>query len=142
MENVNWLSFIIAVLIPMIAGFIWYNPKVFGTAWMKSIGMTEEKAKEANMALVMGLSLVLSAFIAFFFLNNVNGLGQEGEFDTFQHGAFHGAFIGVLIVLPVMVTNGLFEQRNWTNMIINVAYWIVVFALVGGVLDAMNSWPG
>ena len=140
MENVNWVSFIIAVLIPMILGFIWYNPKVFGKAWMESIGMTEEKAKQANMAVVFGLSLVLSALLAFFMINFCNGEGQEGEFDTFKHGAFHGVFIGLVVIMPVMVTNGLFEQKSAKNMMINVAYWLVALALMGGVLDAMNTW--
>ena len=54
MPDVNWLSFIIAVLIPMILGFVWYHPKVFGKAWMDSIGMTEEKAKEAGYDLKIG----------------------------------------------------------------------------------------
>ena len=142
MPPVNWLSFAIAVLIPMILGFIWYNPKVFGKAWMESIGMTEEKAKEANMPLTFGLSLVLSALLAFFLINFVNApVEQEGIYDTFKHGAFHGAFLGVVVVIPVMVTNGLFEQKSWKNMLINVAYWTLAMALMGGVLDAMNTWP-
>lgn len=141
MENVNWLSFVIAVLIPMIMGFIWYHKAVFGKAWMADTGMTEEKAKEANMALTFGLSLVMSALLAFFLINFNNGPGQEGEFDTFGHGAFHGVFLGIVVVLPVFVTNGLFEQKSWRLVLINVAYWIVTFALMGGVLDAMNHWP-
>jgi len=32
----------IAGLIPLMIGFVWYNPKVFGNAWMKSINVTEE----------------------------------------------------------------------------------------------------
>lgn len=141
MENVNWLSFVIAVLIPLVMGFIWYHPKVFGKAWMESVGMTEEKAKEANMPLTFGLSLVLSALLAFFLINFTNApAAQEGVYDTFKHGAFHGVFLGVVVVIPVMVTNGLFEQKSWKNMMINVAYWIVTMALMGGVLDSMNTW--
>jgi hypothetical protein len=139
MENVNWLSLILAALIPMVVGFIWYNPKVFGNAWMASIGMTEEKAKEANMALTFGLSFVMALLLAFFMLMFVNGPGQEGEFDTFKHGAFHGVFIAILVGMPILVTNGLFEQKNFKNLAINTGYWIVTLALVGGVVDVMNT---
>jgi hypothetical protein len=56
----------IAALVPTIMGFIWYNPKVFGTAWMASAGLTQETAmKDFNMPLVFGLSYVLSFFLAF-----------------------------------------------------------------------------
>ena len=141
MGNINWLSLIIGALIPMVMGFIWYHKVVFGKAWMESVGMTEEKAKNANMLVVFGVSLVMAFILAFFFLNFNNSPGQEGQYDTFKHGAFHGALIAVLVAMPVMVTNALFEQKSFKNMVINVAYWILTLALVGGVVDAMNHWP-
>ena len=56
----------IAALVPTLIGFIWYNPKVFGKAWMDSCGLTPESAmKDFNMPLVMGLSLLLSFMLAF-----------------------------------------------------------------------------
>ena len=56
----------IAALVPTIMGFIWYNPKVFGKAWMESAGLTMETAmKGFNMPLVMGLSLFFSFMLAF-----------------------------------------------------------------------------
>ena len=142
MENINWLSVIISTLMPMIMGFIYYHPKVAGKAWMESIGMTEEKAREANMPLTFGISLVMSFLLTFFLINFNNGPGQEGQFDTFGHGAFHGAFLGLIVVMPVFVTNGLFEQKGWKNTIINVVYWVITLALMGGILDAMNHWTG
>lgn len=55
-----------AALVPTLIGFIWYHPKVFGTAWMASAGLTQETAmKGFNMPLVMGLSLVFSFMLAF-----------------------------------------------------------------------------
>lgn len=131
---------LIATLIPMIMGFVYYHKALFGNAWIKSIGMTEEKAKEANMGVVFGVSLVMSFLIAFFMLNFCNGEGQEGQFDTFKHGAAHGAIISVFFVIPIFITNGLFEQRSWTNMLINAGYWLITLAIMGGILDAMNHF--
>ena len=140
-DNINWLSMVLATLTPMLVGFIYYHKAVFGKAWMKSIGMTEEKAKEANMAVVFGVSIVLSFLLAFFMLNFTNdGINQEGEFDNFGHGAWHGAFAAIIIITPVMIITGLFEQKSWKNMLINVFYWIITLALMGGILDAMNHW--
>ncbi len=140
MGEINWLSVLIATFIPSIMGFAWYSPMLFGKAWMDSIGMTEEKARSANMPLIMGISLVLAFFMTFFLMANVNGPGQEGEFDTFKHGALHGAIVGIMIVVPTFISNGLFEQKSWKNMLINVAYWTVTLSIMGGVLDAMNHW--
>ena len=141
MENVNWLSMILSTLTPTVLGFAWYHKATFGKAWMDSIGMTEEKAQSGNMTMMMGLSLVMAFILSFFLINFNNSPGQEGEFDTFRHGAFHGAFIGLVIVMPTFISNGLFEQKSWKNMLINVAYWTVTLAVMGGILDAMNHWP-
>src|SRR6478735_6587269 len=63
--HMNFLAILVAALVPMALGFIWYNPKFLGKAWMEASGMTEEKAKNANMGLVFGLSFVFSFILAF-----------------------------------------------------------------------------
>ena len=83
----------------------------------------------------------MSFILAFFMINFNNGPGQEGPFDTFGHGAFHGLVIGIVIAMPIMVINGLFELRNLKNLGINTLYWIITLMLMGGIVDAMNHWP-
>ena len=63
--EINIVVHLIAALVPMIIGFIWYNPKVFGNEWMIAAGMTEEKVKSGNMPLIFGLSFVLSIVLSF-----------------------------------------------------------------------------
>ena len=62
-----WLLPLVA-FIPLIIGSIWYNPKVFGTAWMQESGMTEEKAKQMNPAKTYGLAVVMAFLLAFFII--------------------------------------------------------------------------
>lgn len=141
MPQPNWLAIIIATLIPMFIGFIYYHKSVFGKAWMSTIGVTEEDLKKGNMAVIFGVSLIMSFLLSWFLLINVDGPGQEGSFDSFKHGAFHGAEIGLLVAMPLMVTNALFERKNFKYMAINLGYWIITLMLMGGVIDAMNHWP-
>lgn len=56
----NMLLAAATALIPLLIGFVWYNPKVFGTAWMKEAGVTMEDGKKMNMPLVFGLTYFLS----------------------------------------------------------------------------------
>src|SRR5882762_8312540 len=56
---------LLTALVPMIVGFIWYNSKVFGTAWMKAAGVSEEKMKGGNMLVIFGFTYLLSFFAAF-----------------------------------------------------------------------------
>src|SRR5687768_12041053 len=113
----------LTALFPLIFGFIWYHPKVFGKPWMAGAGLTEDSAKTMNMPLVFGLTYVFSFFIAFM-LHGVTihqfGAGGllepemgytdpegaitalkdalqlfENKFRTFRHGVVHGVITGI-----------------------------------------------
>lgn len=141
MPQPNWIAILIASLIPMIVGFIYYHKNVFGKAWQNSLGLTDEDLKKGNMAVIFGVSLFMSFLLSMFVLNNVDGPGQEGQFDSFKHGALHGVLMSLFVAMPIMVTNGLFERKNFKNLAINIVYWMITLGLMGGVIDAMNHWP-
>lgn len=58
---------------------------------------------------------------------------------TFQHGAFHGFFLGgVFFALPIMATNALFERKSFKYIAVNAGYWMVTLGLMGGLLAAWH----
>ncbi len=159
----NWLAILVAAVVPTFTGFIWYNPKVFGTAWMQAADMTEEKMKGANMPLIFGISFVLSVMLAVemnfitihqthvtSILMNETGFGDPNteigmwmtdfmskygnNFRTFGHGALHGVVACLFFVLPVLGTSSLFERKGFKYIAVNVGYWLVTLALMGGVV--------
>lgn len=149
--------------IPLILGFIWYNPKVFGTAWLNATGLTAESGKGMNMALVFTLTYVLCFFLSaglltivihqthiFSILADEPGMKDPNSdiskfiadffakygnnFRTFKHGTFHGTLAGIMIALPIVAINALFERKGFKYIAINAGYWIVCAILMGGVL--------
>ena len=141
----------------MLVGFVYYHKKVAGNAWMSVTGMTEEKAREGNMAVIFGVSYLLSIMLAFMLSSIVihqNGLfslfahdqGSElfkqvseatkGKYRTFGHGTLHGVISGLFFALPVLGINALYEQRGWKYIIINVVYWCITLGIMGGLLCA------
>ena len=143
------LSALAAALSTFLVGFIWYHPKVFGTAWMKAEGLTEEQLKKGNMAKIFGLSFVF-AFIASFMIiptvviHQFGALGMTGgdpalakpsyaafladygtAFRTVKHGMLHGTLLGVFFVLPVIAINGLYSHKPWKLIFITAGYWVV-----------------
>ena len=150
----------VAALIPLIMGFIWYNPKVLGTAWMNAAGLTEESMKGANMGMIFGLSYIFSCFIGFALLGmTIHQMGlqsmvlgtEESTMDlakqlmevagtnyrTFGHGSLHGVLAGFMIALPILATNALFERKSWKYIWINTGYWVISMGLMGGVICQM-----
>lgn len=140
--NINWIALVVAALSTLVVGFLWYGP-LFGKAWMKETGMTEEKAKQGSMPLRLGLSVVL-AFVAvvFIYMTSVVTGGEPNDphgqekFLTFGHGVAHGIVVSLFIVLPALVTNAMYEQKSFKYMLINVGYWVVSFAIMGGIVNA------
>ncbi len=132
---------VLATLVPTVLGFLWYSPWLFGKQWMDAIGMTEEKARSGNMPLMMGISILMAFLLSVFLVNFNNSPGQEGEFDSFGHGAWHGVFVGFLVFGTMYISNSLFEQRSGKAILLNVAFWLLCCAVMGGILDAMNHWP-
>jgi hypothetical protein len=162
--KMNFLVIAAAALIPMVVGFIWYNPMIFGRAWMEASGMTEEKAKSMNMPLILALSFVLSFMLAIpinfmtihqFSLGSLvmgpelqdpnsetslwlkDAMAKYGHnYRTFKHGVFHGLVGGLFFVLPILGTGALFERKSFKYVAINVGYWMLTIALMGGVICA------
>ncbi len=165
--NFNWIILLIASVIPMILGFIWYHPKVFGTAWMKTSGVDQEKMKGANMGMIFSLSFIFSFFIAMslqyvvIHQNHVwsifaNDPGMKdpnsavslyvkdfmdkygNNFRTFKHGVIHGVITGIFLIFPIMAINALFERKGFKYIFINAGYWIVSLAIMGGIICAFG----
>jgi hypothetical protein len=132
----HWFPQILAAFSAVAIGFIWYHPKVFGNTWMQVIGMTEEKAKQSNPLLTFGVTfavaLVLTIPLAYMVNHDPDGL------RPCVHGMFHGGLhYGVMVALPVLVTNAMYERRDLKYMLINVGYWVVTMAVMGAILEVM-----
>lgn len=80
MVQLNWTIIIIAALVPTVTGMIWYNPKVFGTAWMNLTGLTEEQLQKGSMGKKIALSLIFSFMISL--AMNPIVIHQMGVFST------------------------------------------------------------
>jgi len=140
--EINFLALLTAAFSTLVVGFIWYNPRVFGTIWMTESGMTEEKMKSGNMALTLLVSFIYAFFIAFVMrflvVHQTGALGMVGgdtsiakpsydafmtdygtAFRTFKHGALHGFMAGLLFISPAIAINGLFERKSWRYMTIH-----------------------
>ncbi|BAO75552.1 DUF1761 domain-containing protein [Winogradskyella sp. PG-2] len=155
---INPLAIVVAAVAALVIGAVWYNPKIgFGNVWMRESGMTEEKMKGGNMAVIFGLALLFSAILSVLLMQFTNhqwgALGMIGgdlenakvSFEafmadygnahrSFEHGALHGGIFGVFGALPIIGIIALFERKSAKYIFINSGYWIVTMAIMGGIL--------
>jgi Protein of unknown function (DUF1761) len=151
----NIIAVLVATLATLLVGFVWYNPKVFGTIWMNETGMTEEKAKQGNMLKIFGFTILFSMLISFSLTSivihqsgvfalvegNANDetykafMAVHGDaFRSYKHGALHGFFFGLLFVFPVMGVNAMFDQKSWKLLFVTSGYWIVSLTIMGAII--------
>ncbi|HMG15482.1 MAG TPA: DUF1761 domain-containing protein [Saprospiraceae bacterium] len=165
MPQFNWLILLLSALIPLIVGFLWYNPKTFLSIWMESIGKTQDSMQAPNMVKVYLITFIMGFLAAisiqfivihqwhyYSILANEVGINdatspiglkmkefmdQYGHnFRTFKHGAFHGTLTGIFLITPIITINALFEGRGFKYIAVNAGYWIVTIALMGGLICA------
>jgi len=158
MEQPNWWLIPAVAVIPLITGFIWYNPGLFGKAWMNSAEISEERATSGNKVVIYALTYLFSLFGAYILtLFSVHqssifqlfmGDASHAEFvsdfmaehgsrhRSFGHGVIHGIELALLLGLTFIGIHSLLERRSFKYVMIHVGYWVVTFALMGGILCA------
>lgn len=129
LENINWISVIVATISAFLIGGIWYGP-IFGRVWMTEFGFTIEDLKKRNMSKVFGLSLALSFIAA---LNLELFIGAEANLIVGSMAGFFAGFGWVGTMLGILY---LFEMRSLKAYFINAGYCVVTLTVMGAILGA------
>lgn len=158
--QLNYWLLLATGIIPIIVGFVWYNPKVFGQKWMDIVGITEESMKGANMPMILILSYVFGCMLSLMLhvivihqMGLVSSLQNDKtpeaasyiqhyldiygtRFRIFRHGIIHGVMTAIFVALPVIGTNALWNRKSAKYIFIHVGYWAICLGLMGGVICA------
>lgn len=131
---VNPLLLLAAGIANAVIGMIWYNPRVFGTAWMRMSNITPEQAERGKkrMALSAVIGIIAAAWLAWV-MSFV--LAAFGVYDI--PGAIDVSFwLWAGFVVPVMLGVVLWEAKPLTLYFINIGYWLIALLVTGVILVA------
>ena len=128
MPEHNFLAVLAAAVASLALGAVWYSPALFGQAWQRESGVTDQQMKNANMALILGLTFVLCLVAAWMF---AIFLGPRPPI-TFGLGA--GFAAGLCWVAASFGINYLFERRSLKLFLINGGYHTLQFTIIGLIL--------
>src|SRR5262245_27266534 len=128
MPEFNILAVIAAALATFVLGGLWYSPGLFGEAWQREAGVTDEQMRTSNKALIFGLAFVLSLIAALVF---ALFLGPRPPVNL---GLGAGFSAGLCWVAASFGISYLFEQRSLKLWLINAGYHTLQFTIIGLVL--------
>ncbi len=130
MFDVSFLPILAAAVANVILGMIWYNPRVFGNAWMAA-GNIVPSERGKKMMPVSAFLAFLAAMVVAYVMNHF-GIAW-GVFDWI--GAIELAFwCWVGFVAPTMLGMVLWEQKPFKYYAIVAGYWLVSFIVMAVVL--------
>ena len=135
-SSVNWLAVVVCVVVSMVSGSLWYNPKTFFPMWWKVVGKAEEPGMAGNMAMTWTLT-VLSSFVqavAMAFM--VNAMGRLMGGPNAANGASTGFMLWLGFIAPTYLVNKLFAGHGLKILAIEAGNHLVNFVLFGAILGA------
>lgn len=136
--SINWFAVIVCVLVSMVSGSLWYNPKTFFPVWWQGIGKTEKDAPgTSNMNVTWGLTLLASFVqaVAMAFMVKAMGGMMSGGVDALT-GAGTGFMLWLGFIAPTYLVNKLFAGHGLKVWAIEAGNHLVNLVLFGVILGA------
>lgn len=133
-SSINVIAVLVASVVSMAIGFIWYSPKAFGAAWMSHTGMTEADKNSADMKKSMGTGF-LATLISMTFLAI---LLQIVGTSTIQEAVTIVFVLWLATVLPGALHGVAWEKHPLQLVYINTGNALVTY-ITGAVI--LQWWP-
>ena len=135
MFDINWLAVIVAAILPMVVGSLWYGP-LFGKQWMQMIGYTEEdiRADFDPMKSYGGsmVGAVLTAIVLAVLIPLMDGPSAVGNSLLLVVLCWLGFY------LPFGWQSVAFEKKSLGLYMMNMAYNLVTLSVMAIVIAI---WP-
>lgn len=129
-QNINYWVVIIATIVGMIVGFVWYAPWAFGKLWMKSKGTPSEKPKP-SVWVGMTISTLVTAFILAVLFNSL-------VIVSFW-GIILSAFLLWLgFVVPMKLGDYYFGDDNFTFFLLSVGHELAVLVVMSVIIGVFG----
>ncbi len=133
MWDINWIAVIGAALAGFAIGGIWYGP-LFGKAWQRESGLSDELIKGANMPMIFGLVFLLN-LVAAYLLGHI--LASDGGPGIGASALIAGS-IGLGFVATSIGVNYLFSRNSFKLFLIDAGYWTAIYTVMGAIFGMLR----
>jgi hypothetical protein len=127
--SLNLWVVLVAAVVNMVVGAIWYSPGVFGKIWMHELGL--DKMNQSGMAksyLITFIGALVMAYVTALVVGFSNA-------TTITDGLIVGFWLWLGFAVTLPLNDVIFGKKSWTLYMLNITYYLVVL-LINGVLLA------
>jgi hypothetical protein len=134
--SINFWAVLVAAIIEMAIGALWYSQILFIKPWMRAIGKSEAELESMKKDAAGGYAgSMIAALVTAYILAHFVTYAQNFNQDYSAFGGLTGAFWAWLgFVVTTALSSVLFERRAWTLYFINIGYYLVSFLAMGALL--------
>lgn len=126
---VDFVAILVAAIVSMAVGFIWYSKPLFAKAWLDEVGLTEEKlGKGPGIGFLWAfIAALVTAYVMAHFVQYTGAV-------TAGAGAATGFWIWLGFVATSLGMNMIFEQKSLKLFSINAGMQLANFIIMGALL--------
>jgi Protein of unknown function (DUF1761) len=132
--TINLIPVVLAGVINMVIGALWYSPYVIGKLWLRSMGKTEEEIKKGFSGSAMGLVYVVNTIASLLFAYILAHIIKFASLNTFTQGANAGFWIWLGFVVTTVIPGYMYEGRPKILYFLFIIYQLFSIVLMGGLL--------
>lgn len=124
---VNFLAVLVAAIVSMVIGAVWYSPLVFGKIWMKLSGVMP-KGGAVKSYLIGGISTLVTSYVLAHFIH-------FAEATTVVQGITAGFWLWLGFIATTTLSSVIWEGKPVKLYILNNAYSLVSLIVMGAILS-------
>ena len=108
--GLSLMGIVVATIIGMVLGALWYSPVLFGPQWMRCIGKTPETLGSTTVPMIGSVLASLLSAIGVSLVFSLIGV------DSLAMGISVGLTLGLFIIFPALLSDNLF--CGWGNQLL------------------------
>ncbi len=129
----NWVAIIVAMVVNMIIGSLWFSPVLFQKPWT---AMRVDKAPMSGVASPMLYVITaVGALVSAITLDWIIGLAGA---SSLLGGAIIGLYAGLGFVAPAILSDNLFNERPFKLYLIVAGFPVVGLLVMGAIIGALG----
>ena len=135
--SVRILPVLLSAIAVFVLGALWYSPFLFGRAWVRAHGYTEEKITQMRASAGRAYAVSFVCYVVMAVAMSI--LIGRMDVRMIVGGVKLGAVLGIGFAATLSLTANMFSEKRLSAWLIDAGYQIAYLILMGVILVAWRS---